>query len=172
MSPVAIGLTLLVTMLVIVAFILVSAWLRQRIDWKSLPQKPGVKYVDFSEQVDPTRLANAVNYALVALRQKTNFEPAAIARLDGTLHVAIQRVEEWHAVGPNGQRFGVGGQAAGSTVYIGPSLTSLLHEMVHVLEMAEKTGEPDYDHDTWQARGVWAADDLYRKGLSSLGARP
>lgn len=167
MSPVAIALTLLVTLLVVVALILVGAWLRQRIDWKALPLKPGVKYVDFSEQVDPTRLANAINFALVALRQKTNFDPAAVARLDGTLHIAIQRVEEWHS---NGQQ--VGGQAMGTVVYIGPSLTSLLHEMAHVLEMGEKTGEPDYDHDTWQKRGVWDADDLYRKGLASLGVRP
>lgn len=167
MTPVAIGLTLLVTMLVIVAAILIGAWLRQRIDWKTLPLKPGVKYVDFSESVDPARLANAVNFALAALRQKSNFDPAAIARLDSTLHVAIQRVEEWHA---NNQK--VGGQAMGNVIYIGPSLTSVLHEIAHVLEMNEKTGEPDYDHDTWQKRGVWAADDLYRQGLSALGARP
>lgn len=61
----------------------------------------------------------------------------------------------------------VGGQAYYTIIQVDQGLTSLCHEVAHVLEFAID-GAVDASHSRWEARGIHAADEDYR--LKLLGA--
>lgn len=61
----------------------------------------------------------------------------------------------------------VGGQTYFTIIQVDQGLTSLCHEVAHVLEFAID-GAVDALHSRWEARGIHAADEDYR--LKLLGA--
>ncbi len=140
-----------------------AAYLRQRVPWEPLEGFEGVRVHDLSGLVDRELLRDAVRAAVDALLRYSDFEPERVRGLTRDLSIAVQRVESWHAM--DGTQ--VGGLAQGRTVYIGPSLSALLHEAAHVLEMNE-SNFPDYRHSQWGTRGIWAADNAYRAKLGEL----
>lgn len=58
----------------------------------------------------------------------------------------------------------VGGSTEFYGIIVASDLSSMFHELVHLVEW-RTTGEADGTHSTWAARGVWAADDLFRGWL-------
>lgn len=162
MSTVIIAIILLVVMVGGAAAFLIPAYLRQRIPWKQLPGTP-VRYHSLAPLNEPA-LKQAYNDAFVLLRKCTDFTPETLARTASTLHIIVQRVNEWGSPAHEGK---VAGIASGHVVYIGADFKALLHEVAHVCEYLE--GVIDYDHRTWTKRGINMAQDAYH---ALLGAPP
>jgi hypothetical protein len=162
-SPVAIGLVLLVCVAVVVTAIMVPAYFRQRIDWRPL-RGSSYKYASL-EPISEALLERAVNEAFVTLRSHADFVPATIAAAATNLRIVVQRVNEWESPAHGSK---VAGVTMGTDVYVGKDLKALCHEVAHVCEFME--GGPaavDGTHASWGRRGIYRAVNVYENWLEA-----
>jgi Kef-type K+ transport system membrane component KefB len=134
------------------AVIAVKLWLA-RIKWRTV-LLPGLSFKVFGE-VSDAAISNALLLAIEALHKVW---PGA--KLPTDLRIYVMDTESWLSVG--GQR--VGGEQEGTALRINHSMTSLCHELAHLLE-ARIDHVEDYAHASWASKRIWDADNEYRLAL-------
>jgi hypothetical protein len=124
---------------------------------------PAAGVVPFAYQpvgVDEQRLVQAFNRAVAALDGVGEWRGRVAPALVG-IRVYVSAQEAWDSVVCSNTACAEG-KVAGATldgmVVVNPSLTSLAHELAHVLEQ-RLDGTVDYSHASWPARGISAAVD-------------
>lgn len=135
---------------------------RQRAEWNLIP---GFGPVRFHGPVEPDVLSAALERATELA--KPSFSGKAFDQAMQRLQVLVVAGETWtSAAGTH-----IGGEADAFLIKTGPSLGSLFHELVHVLEFSEN-GIADDQHQLWQARGFWLLDEKYRAVPAVLRGTP
>lgn len=163
MPPVALALTLLVVMLTLVGAIMVRAYLRQRIDWKTTPR--GFLYHALGP-MDPARLDAHITLALTCLREHSDFTPQTLQKTAAQTRIIVQRVTSWHSPAHGTS---VAGLSTGMTIHVGSDLAALAHELAHECEFTEGgAGAQDFTHATWSARGIQRAVDVYERERTNI----
>lgn len=163
MSPVALGLVLLVLVIGLAGAIMVPAYLRQRIDWKTTPRG----YLYFAHTpLDPVRLDAHIGLALRCLREHSDFSPVLLERTAARTRIIVQRVTSWHSPAHGTS---VAGVSTGMTIHVGSDLAALAHELAHECEFEEGgAGAQDFTHATWLGRGIQRAVDVYERERQNI----
>lgn len=162
MSPITIGVILIVVMLVTSGIIVAVELKRRRVfDWEKLPTGGGyILPVGYTGIDLPTALDKAVSL----LQQHTDFPTALYNSTLPFVSVVVMSVEKWR----NRANIWVGGETErlGSSymVRVERGGSSLCHELAHVMEYAA-FGEADYEHAGWTDKKIWTADEAYRAWL-------
>jgi len=154
------GIVLLVLVFV-GAGVAVAVQLRKpRIDWVKIPSGGGARFAN-EPHVDPVRLEQAFMRVRHLLWTRTNFPPDRVQTALENVSIKVMPVDSWL----NGAGQKVGGEM---TVPFCPTvcrdLSSLFHELVHVVEFSS-VGVTDDAHSEWEARGVWRGDAEFRAWL-------
>lgn len=144
------GIVLLVLVFV-GAGVAVAVQLRKpRIQWVKIPSGGGAQFAN-DPHVDRVRLEQAFLKARELLWSRTNFPPDRTQAALENVSIKVMPVDSW--LNAAGQK--VGGEM---TVPFCPTvcrdLSSLFHELVHVVEFSS-VGVTDDAHSEWEARGVW-----------------
>lgn len=153
----------LMVLVFIGAGVAVAVHLRKpRIQWVKIPSGGGAQFAN-DPHVDPVRLEQAFLRARELLWRGTNFPPDRVQTALANVSIKVMPVDSW--LNAAGQK--VGGEV---TVPFCPTvcrdLSSLFHELVHVVEFSA-TGMTDDAHEQWESRGVWRADAEFRAWLDS-----
>ena len=115
-----------------------------------------------SPPVTDSQVKGAVNLAIDALSAVWT-KATVIRQLEG-VSIFVVNGSKWQNIA--GQW--VGGEQDGGVLKVDIGLTSLMHEMAHLMEF-KLTGKTDDSHLMWQSNGLYAADNVYRNEVAGLG---
>lgn len=159
MSAIAIGIIAVLGVLGVAAGVMVPAYLRQRIPWKTSPA--GFTYHSVSGLTSEANLDFAILHAFLYLRQWADFTPSTLERARRELRVIVQRDIAWSSPlhGSN-----VAGITSGTTIDVGRDFKALCHELAHACEFIEGgRAAQDDQHKTWSRRGIHRAVDEFER---------
>ena len=105
-----------------------------------------------------------LSYAVASLAAHGPWSRELVEQAAKSLRIIVNPFSAWKDM--SGQS--VGGQAYFYTVAVDAGLTSLCHELAHVLEFSAD-GRIDLNHDRWTERGIAVADADYRQKLDFSG---
>lgn len=146
-----------VTAALVVVFVRIAI---SHVPWQGVPGLEGTKF--YSKSVPGWRMYGALDLVRQALAANTALPPAFVDRVISRLSILVLEGEEWT---DSGNR--IGGSSESYLLKVPKSLSSLLHEVLHVIEL-EMRGEAAHDHEMWLENGFWAADSAYRRALGVL----
>lgn len=153
----------LVVLCLIAVFVLLAVtvwvvwWRRSRVPWRPLPNYyPGTRWFSRVQTMDPKFIARALAAAETCIINSSNWSAANMALVGHHVHVYVMDTELWQPLyGRN-----VPGLHVGHMLIVGPSMSGLAHELAHLAELVlEKANE--YDHGSWQTRGITQALEEY-----------
>lgn len=160
MAPEVIAaLALLVVFLGIALGIVVWQFAIRRIDWRPIVGSGAMFYGNVSVE----RMSFALEAAILALAANTGHSEAMLREIADRLQILVVAANEWK----DGSGQYVGGQAEGYLLKVDSQLGSLLHEFAHVIEVLT-TGDWNAAHRQWLEKGLWSADNAYRRSLGVL----
>lgn len=134
---------------------------------------PSWRYVNFGPTVDLIRLRMATEFAAKVIAQ---FGPFTVEQIQTC--IAMEKPARIHIMAANTWKSAagqlVGGELLGQTLCIGPDLSSLCHEFIHLVRVRTSGDEdegkmPDGlpGHPEWIGNGLNAADRAYRAMMPS-----
>lgn len=127
--------------------------------WKPLPSAPGAMVLLPAPRPEVTVgvVDQRLQYAVSSLVRFGPWPAATLFPALADLRIIVNTTVSW--IDFTGRQ--VGGQAYYSTIAVDLGLTSLCHEIAHVLEF-RLDGKTDDLHQNWERRGITAADNEYR----------
>lgn len=127
--------------------------------WLSVPRNINGATIIFRVLADTPELRRALDLALTCLAEVYPLDTMQLTLND--MAIAVMPTESW-AQPETGIM--VGGEALVSlrTVRVNKSLSSLAHEMAHLIEAGPARMQVNESHGDWAARGVFAAIDKYQ----------
>lgn len=147
----------LVAVLIGIGFIVYRVW-RERIKWVDLHFR-GVQYFAQDGNFSAGFLTAALNAAVNALIANSKWPPSVVDKALGSFNVYV------FADDVNAGKPGRAGYQSGDILGVNRRLTTLCHEMGHLLqERIEKV--VDYEHSTWLPDGFVAAERVYSDWLA------
>jgi len=123
--------------------------------WRDVPL-PGFTF-KAAGPVDDAKLADALLRAIEAVEPIFSRDLVMAAIEHAGLRILVMETESWL----NSANVRVGGEQMKNTLFVGPSLSALAHELIHYLQWAVE-GVEDATHTHWDTK-VWAADGKYRE---------
>lgn len=90
------------------------------------------------------------------------WELGALIKAINGVHIIVKAENDW----VDGYGRHVGGLQLDDTVAVGADLSALLHELAHLAEL-KIDGVVDDQHARWNARGISAADEAFRRRLAA-----